>query len=110
MEKKRKKIEAVAFVVNSTGGSAVSSNIIANHLTTFCGMNKLKLYTFAESYALSGGYWILCPGDEVYAYNSSKVGSIGAVMTSLDFKEFIEKRHIERIYLSSSNENQGYII
>jgi len=28
---------------------------------------NVPLYTFAEEYAVSGGYWILCCGDKVYA-------------------------------------------
>jgi ClpP class serine protease len=83
----------------------VSSNTISNTLTSFCKAYDIKLMTFAEEYALSGGYWLLSAGDEVYSNRSSKVGSIGALMTSMDFKEFLNKKNIDRIYLSSKKED-----
>jgi ClpP class serine protease len=106
MEKHEKNIAALAMVVNSGGGSAVYSNIIANSLRSFCSRNKIKLYTFAEDIAASGGYWILCCGDEVYGYQSSKIGSVGVVMTGFDFKQFLDNRNIERNYFTSKNNDE----
>ncbi len=78
---------------------------MVNHLTTLCKSQNIKLYTFADNFALSGGYWMLCAGDEVYSYKSSLVGSIGALITLIDVKEFIDKRGIERQFISS-HENE----
>jgi serine protease SohB len=61
--------------------------------------------TFAEEYALSGGYWLLSAGNEVYSNKSSKVGSVGALMTSMNFREFLDKNNIDRIYLSSKKQD-----
>jgi ClpP class serine protease len=106
LEKNFKNLEAVAFVVNSNGGSAVASNCIANTLKTFCRVNKLKLFTFVDDAALSGGYWLHCIGDETFAYKSSKVGSVGAVLTTIDVGEILKSRGIERKYISSRNEEE----
>lgn len=61
--------------------------------------------TFAEEYALSGGYWLLSAGNEVYSNKSSKVGSVGVLMTSMNFREFLDKNNIDRIYLSSKKQD-----
>lgn len=106
IEKSRKKIEALAFVINSTGGSAVSSNTMSSHITTFCKINNIKLFTFAENFALSGGYWLLCSGEEVYSYESSKVGSVGALMTAMDFQHFLEKKNIDRYHFTSKKDDR----
>jgi ClpP class serine protease len=106
LEKNVDSLEAVAFVINSPGGSAVESNNLGNSLRTFCDKNNLKLYTFAEEVAASGGYWLLSIGDEAYSYESSKVGSIGVVWTSYDFKNFLEKRKIERLIISSKKDDK----
>lgn len=95
----------MALVINSTGGSAVASNKIAKSLKSFCHLEKIKLYTFANDYALSGGYWLHCIGDETYAYKSSKIGSVGVVMTSLNFEEFLSAREIQRKYISSKSKS-----
>jgi ClpP class serine protease len=79
---------------------------MASHITSFCRNNNLKLFTFAESAALSGGYWLLSIGDEVYGYKSSKIGSIGALFTLIDVKEFIDERKIERIYIQPKKKDE----
>ena len=107
IEKNSEKIEAIAFVINSSGGSAVCSNKIASQIKEFCQLKKIKLFTFSEDYAASGGYWLLCVGDEVYCYNSSKVGSIGVLFTTLDFKSFLEKHKIDRKIISSKTDKNS---
>ena len=61
--KQQKKIVAVAVSVNSPGGSAVQSSIAGGKLKTFARRIGVPYYTFAESLAASGGYWILCTGN-----------------------------------------------
>ena len=46
---------------------------------------KKKVIIFAEDVAASGGYLIACAGDEIYANQSSIVGSIGVIYSSFGF-------------------------
>jgi ClpP class serine protease len=101
LTKNKKRIEAVAFVINSRGGSIVYSNILANAMKTFCTDNKLKLFTFTDSIAVSGGYYLLCVGDEVYASKPALVGSVGAIISNFDFKVLLDKYNLDRIYLTA---------
>jgi ClpP class serine protease len=102
MMQNKKRIEAVAFVINSPGGSVVYSDIVSNSIKTFCNDNKLKLFTFTDSMALSGGYYLICVGDEVFATKASLVGSVGAIVTSFDFKAILDKYDIERYYINNN--------
>jgi ClpP class serine protease len=106
LEKNAKNISAVALVVNSGGGSAVFSNHIGSLVKEFCKKENLKLMTFAEELALSGGYWILSVGDEIFCHPSSHVGSVGAVFLTLDFQKFYEKRNLKRLYISSKKDDE----
>ena len=53
--------------------------------------NKKKVIVFAEDVAASGGYLISCAGDEIYANQSSIIGSIGVIFSSFGFKDLIKK-------------------
>ena len=106
LQKNRNRIEAVGLIVNSNGGSAVHSEIMASSIKTFCSINKIRLFTFAEAYAVSGGYWILAVGDEVYANQSSIVGSIGVIFNTLDLKSILDKRNISRRYFTSKDDDK----
>lgn|ERR1719362_1321228 len=61
-EQSKRKIEAVAFVVNSPGGSPAYSSLMGDRVREFAKIRKVPFYTFAEDYAASGGYWLLCMG------------------------------------------------
>jgi ClpP class serine protease len=101
MMKNKKRIQAVAFVINSPGGSLTHSNLVAGGIRGFCDENKLKLLTFTDSLAASGGYYVLCVGDEVYASKPALVGSVGALASSIDLHSLLEKYNLHRLYLTS---------
>ena len=50
------KCPAVAIVINSTGGSAVQSNLIFRRIRQLAEEKKKTVYTFCEDVAASGGY------------------------------------------------------
>ena len=37
------------------------------------------MLAFCEDVAASGGYWLACAADEIYAHRTSMVGSIGVI-------------------------------
>ena len=68
--------------------------------------NKTEVIIFAEDVAASGGYFIACAGDEIYANSSSIVGSIGVISASFGFKDLIKKIGIERrVYTAGKNKS-----
>ena len=92
----RKGIAAVALSVNSPGGSAVQSAMIHARIRALAAEHKVPVYVFCEDVAASGGYWLACAGDEIYADDSSVVGSIGVISAGFGFVEAIDKLGIER--------------
>jgi signal peptide peptidase SppA len=91
-----KKAKAVAVVINSPGGSPVQSMLIYKRLRTLAEENDKKIYVFTEDVAASGGYFIACAGDEIYADPSSIIGSIGVIAAGFGFDKAIEKIGVER--------------
>jgi len=55
---------------NFSGGSPTQSAIMLEKVQNFCDDNHLKLYTFAEDIAASGGYYLLCAGWLFFIGNS----------------------------------------
>ncbi len=93
---KGRNLKAVALAVNSPGGSPVQSALIAGRIRQLAQEKDLPVYAFAEDLAASGGYWLACAGDEIYADPSSIVGSIGVVSGGFGLTEMIAKLGIER--------------
>jgi signal peptide peptidase SppA len=93
---KLKHLKAVVLAINSPGGSPVQSALIAGRIRELATENKVPVYAFIEDVGASGGYWLACAADEIYAEASSIVGSIGVVSGSFGFTEMIAKLGIER--------------
>ena len=101
-----KKALAVAISINSPGGSPVQSHLIHDFIRYQAKKNKKKVIIFAEDVAASGGYLIACAGDEIYANQSSIVGSIGVIYSSFGFKNLIEKIGVQRrVYTAGKNKS-----
>ena len=75
------KFDALSIVINSPGGSPVQSSLIAQKIREISDKKKVKCYCFVEDVAASGGYWLACAADELYADVNSIVGSIGVILS-----------------------------
>jgi serine protease SohB len=104
----KKGIAAVALALNSPGGSAVQSALIHSRIRALAAEHKLPVYVFCEDVAASGGYWLACAGDEIYADDSSVIGSIGVIAQGFGFVEAIAKLGIER-RVHTSGENKSIL-
>jgi signal peptide peptidase SppA len=91
-----KRAPAVAIIVNSPGGSPVQSRLIADRIRKLAEEEAKPVYVFAEDVMASGGYLMALCGDEIYADESSIVGSIGVITSSFGFDKAIERLGIER--------------
>ena len=101
-----KKASCVAITINSPGGSPVQSHLIYSYIRQLAEKNKVKVIVFAEDVAASGGYFIACAGDEIYANSSSIIGSIGVISASFGFKDLIQKIGVERrVYTAGKNKS-----
>ena len=91
-----KRLKAVALSVNSPGGSPVQSSLIAGHIRALSTEKDIPVYAFVEDVAASGGYWLACAADEIFADENSIIGSIGVISSGFGFVEAIKKIGVER--------------
>lgn len=68
-------VKAVVMRVNSPGGSALASENILRELTLL--QQDKKLVVTMGDYAASGGYYIACHADSIFALPTTITGSIG---------------------------------
>lgn len=102
---KPKNTQAVVLLINSPGGSASQSEIIAKYIKSKSTTNKIPVIAVVEDVAASGGYFIASIANEIYALaNTSIVGSIGVLYGGFGFNNFINKHGIERrLYTAGEN-------
>lgn len=105
---KPKRLTAVALAINSPGGSAAQSAMIAGRIRRLAEEREVPVYAFCEDVAASGGYWLATAADKIYADQTSIVGSIGVISSSFGFTGLIEKIGVERrLHTAGENKSLG---
>lgn len=90
------RLTAVALAINSPGGAPTQSALVAERIRELAERKKVPVLAFCEDVAASGGYWLACAADEIYAHRSSLVGSIGVVTAGFGLNGLLERVGVER--------------
>jgi serine protease SohB len=93
---RRGKPKAVALVINSPGGSPVQSSLIAARIRRLSEEKDIPVVAFVEDAAASGGYWLACSADEIFADRSSVIGSIGVISSGFGAHVLLARQGVER--------------
>ncbi|MHB8253802.1 MAG: S49 family peptidase [Acidiferrobacter sp.] len=91
-----KKCKRLILSIESPGGSPVQSDLVASLIRKQAEEREVRVLAVIGDVGASGGYWIACAADEIFANRMSIVGSIGVVGGGFGFAEFIARHGIER--------------
>jgi len=91
-----KRLKAVALAINSPGGAPAQSSLILKRIRALADENDIPVFAFAEDVAASGGYMLACAADEIFADETSVIGSIGVVSAGFGFPGLLRRLGIER--------------
>lgn len=104
---RRGKPKAVAIELSSPGGSPVQSSLIGARIRRLAEETETPVYAFVEDVAASGGYWLAAAADEIWADDSSVVGSIGVISAGFGAHVFLARQGIERrVYTAGTSKSQ----
>jgi signal peptide peptidase SppA len=97
-------VSHLVLLVNSPGGSPVQCEYIFSRIKSLAAQHNVQVLAFIQDVAASGGYFLACAADEIYASPSSIIGSIGVISSGFGLHKFLEKYGIERrIYAQGDN-------
>ena len=98
------RLRAVVLSINSPGGSATQSALVAERIRGLADSKGVPVLAFCEDVAASGGYWLACAADEIVAHPTSLVGSIGVVSQGFGLHGLLERFGVERrLYTAGAN-------
>ena len=84
-------IKAVVLRVNSPGGSALASDVIWREIELIKKSGK-KVVVSMGDLAASGGYYISCNADRIFAQENTITGSIGVFGVVPNAQEFLNEK------------------
>lgn len=95
--RKNSHIKAVVLRVNSPGGSALASDVMWKELQLL--KEEKPLVISMGDLAASGGYYIACLGDKIFAQENTITGSIGVFGLMFEMEELLKDKlelHIDQ--------------
>jgi len=101
-------IQAVVLRIDSPGGDALTSEIILNASRTLKG--KKTLVVSMGNVAASGGYYIACLADRIFADPMTITGSIGVLAAFPNISGMADKIGINAEQVSTHENAMGYSV
>jgi signal peptide peptidase SppA len=99
-------LKAIALAINSPGGSPVQSSLLTRRIRQLAQEKEVPVFAFAEDVAASGGYWLALAADEIFAEDTSLLGSIGVITASFGFAEALRRLGVQRrLYTAGENKS-----
>ncbi|WP_251519867.1 MULTISPECIES: signal peptide peptidase SppA [Staphylococcus] len=93
-------VKGVLLTVNSPGGGTYPSDEIYKKIKDIKKKGK-KVYVHMGTMAASGGYYISAPANKIYAGPQSMTGSIGVIMSNLDYSELQHRLGVKENVIKS---------
>lgn len=89
--RENEEVKAVVLRVNSPGGSALASDVIWRETEMIRKSGKPFIVSMGD-YAASGGYYIACSADKIFANPNTITGSIGVFGVIPNAQKFMENK------------------
>jgi len=83
-------VAAVVIYIDSPGGGVAPTQEIYDEIRALKKENK-KVYAYISNVGASGGYYVACAADKIYASPGSLVGNIGVIMTFTNMEGLLGK-------------------
>jgi len=95
-----KSIKAIVLHVNSPGGGVAASQEMYEEVKKTRDSGKPVIVSFG-SIAASGGYYVACGGSLIVSNPGTLTGSIGVIISLMNFKELTDKLGIKDLTIKS---------
>lgn len=93
-------VQAVILNVNSPGGSVTASDYLYNKIVK-ARESGLVVSTYIKDVGASGAYYIAAPSDTIMANPTALTGSIGVIISTLNYQGLYEKLGLKSIVYKS---------
>ncbi len=96
------RVKAILLCIDTPGGTVTDADGIYRLLKEYKERYKTPIYAYVDGLCASGGMYVACAADKIYASESSIVGSIGVmVSTAMNFTKVMDKIGIESLTLTA---------
>lgn len=92
-------VKGIVVRINSPGGASAPCQEIFRELRKLS--EKKKVFVSMGSVCASGGYYIACAGEKIYAMPSTVTGSIGVLVETIVLEDLLRKLGLQSVIIKS---------
>ena len=97
----RSGVKSVVIRINSPGGGVAASQEIYEAIKKFRSETKKKVVVSMASVAASGGYYIACGADKIFANPGTITGSIGVIAEWYNYGDLLRWAKMQSVVIKS---------
>jgi protease-4 len=94
-------VRALVLHLNTPGGGVAASQEMYEAVRKFRAQSRKKVVASMSSVAASGGYYLACAADKIYANPGSITGSIGVISEWYNYGELLRWAKLESVVFKS---------
>ncbi len=99
------RVKAILLYIDTPGGTVTDSVAIYNALNAYKEKYKVPIYAFVDGMCASGGMYIACAADKIFATSSSVIGSVGVILgPTFNFAGLMEKYGVQALTITEGKD------
>lgn len=102
------RVKAVLLHIDTPGGAVTDSDGIYRAIMAFKEKHKLPVYAYVDGLCASGGMYIACAADKVFASSTSVIGSVGVRFgPAFNFSTLMQRYGVEALTITQGKDKDA---
>jgi protease-4 len=101
-------VKALVVEIDTPGGSASASDEMYHRLMRFKSLRKIPVIVSMRGMATSGGYYLSCAGDTLFAEPITLTGNIGVLLPRFNLYKLIDDHGIQETTLTATVQGHSF--
>lgn len=98
---KNERVKAILLMIDSPGGTINDADGIFRAIQSYKQRYKVPVYAYVDGLCASGGIYVACAADKIYASDVSLIGSIGVITPPfMNVSKLMEKVGVDSLTIS----------
>jgi protease IV len=101
-------VKSLVVEIDTPGGSASASDEMYHRLMRFKSLKRIPVFISMKGMATSGGYYLSCAGDTLFAEPITLTGNIGVLLPRFNLYKFIDDHGIQETTLTATVQGHSF--
>lgn len=102
------RVKALLLTIQTPGGTVVDANGIYRAIKAYKEKYKVPVYAFVDGLCASGGIYVACAADKIYATDVSVIGSVGVITPPfMNVSQLMDRFGVQSLTLSAGKDKDS---